>query len=62
MPDFIFHNPTKLIFGTNTILLISYEIKKSGISKILLLAGSSSIQKNGIYQLVVNSLENSGIR
>lgn len=62
MNNFIFHNPTKLIFGTNTIPLIGHEIKKSGISKVLLLAGGGSIKRNGVYQVVVDSLKSNGIQ
>ncbi|MGQ9818445.1 MAG: iron-containing alcohol dehydrogenase [Candidatus Kapaibacteriales bacterium] len=62
MNNFIFHNPTKLIFGKDTIPLIGYEIKKFGINKVLLLAGGGSIKRNGVYQLVVDSLKNNDIQ
>jgi hypothetical protein len=56
MDNFTFHNPTKIIFGKNTIGNIGEEIKKAGYSRILLLAGSGSIKANGVYSQVQNSL------
>ncbi|MCM8775296.1 MAG: iron-containing alcohol dehydrogenase [Candidatus Omnitrophica bacterium] len=61
MQNFEFHNPTKLIFGRNTIRRIGKEIREGGINKILLVAGGGSIKKNGIYQKVVKSLKRSKI-
>lgn len=62
MNDFIFHNPTKLIFGKNTIETIGNEISRAGFSKILLLYGGGSIKKNGVYQKVINSLRSNNIQ
>ncbi|MGA2298123.1 MAG: iron-containing alcohol dehydrogenase [FCB group bacterium] len=56
MENFIFHNPTKIIFGENTITSIGKEINKAGIKNILLLAGAGSIKRNGVYDQVVSSL------
>lgn len=61
MHNFIYHNPTKLIFGENTIEAIGLEIKKAGIEKVLFLYGSGSIKKNKVYELVINSLKSNGI-
>lgn len=62
MKNFIFHNPTKIIFGKNEISNIGKEITKNGIKKVLLVSGSGSIKKNGVYQQTVNSLKESGIK
>ncbi len=60
MQNFVFHNPTKIIFGRNNINKIGEETLFYG-SRILLVYGKESIKKNGIYQQVRNSLEKAGI-
>ena len=55
MLNFEFKNPTKIIFGKDQIENISKEIPKD--SKILMLYGSGSIKKNGIYEKVKNALK-----
>lgn len=62
MQNFTFNNPTKLIFGQGTIQKIGNEIRSSGIRRVLLLAGGGSIKTNGVYEQVVNSLQNNGIQ
>ena len=61
MRNFVFHNPTKIIFGKDTIGKIGPEIKEYGVSKVLLLYGKSSIFKNGVYDKTVDSLRKNGI-
>lgn len=61
MENFVFYNPTKIIFGKNTISTMGREIQKSGLKRILLLAGSGSIKKNGVYKEVIDSLNKFGI-
>lgn len=56
MLNFDFKNPTKIIFGKDTIAKLSEEIPAN--SKVLLLYGGGSILKNGIYEQVKNALEN----
>ncbi len=55
MNNFDFKNPTKIIFGKDSIAKLSEEIPKS--EKILMLYGGGSIMKNGIYSQVKNALE-----
>ncbi len=55
MQNFVFHNPTKVIFGQGTIPSIGRETAAYG-HKVLLVYGSGSIKKNGIYQQVLDSL------
>lgn len=55
MNNFDFKNPTKIIFGKDQIKRISTEIPKD--AKILLLYGSGSIKKNGIYDQVKAALK-----
>lgn len=61
MQNFIFHNPTKIIFGKGTINQIGISIKNHNINKVLLLAGAGSIKRNGVYEQVVQSLQENNI-
>lgn len=61
MNNFIFYNPTKIVFGTNTIPTIGSEIKSYGIKKVLLLYGGNSAKKNGVLDTVIHSLQKSNI-
>lgn len=56
MKNFVFHNPTKIIFGKDTISTIGEEINKAGLKKVMLLYGQGSIFKNGVYNQVAASL------
>ena len=56
MNNFEFKNPTKIIFGKNTIEKLENEIPKD--AKVLLLYGGGSIKKNGIYDQVKTALSN----
>lgn len=57
MLNFLYNNPTKLVFGKDTISSIGKHVKDSSISKVLLLYGKGSILKNGVYDTVINSLK-----
>jgi alcohol dehydrogenase YqhD (iron-dependent ADH family) len=59
MQNFVFHNPTKILFGKNTIPAIGPETVAFG-KKVLLVYGAGSIKKNGIYQQVIQSLHGAG--
>ncbi len=61
MRNFVFHNPTKIIFGKGTVGQIGDEIKKYGVEKVLLLYGRGSIKRNGVYDSITSSLERNGI-
>ncbi|KJJ83244.1 iron-containing alcohol dehydrogenase [Candidatus Omnitrophus magneticus] len=61
MPEFIFHNPTRIVFGKDTIKYIGAELKRDGRKKILLLAGGGSIKDNGVYEKVTKSLKDNNI-
>lgn len=54
MNNFDFKNPTKIIFGKDSIEKIESEIPKD--AKVLLLFGGGSIKKNGIYNQVKTAL------
>ncbi|MDN3492189.1 iron-containing alcohol dehydrogenase [Winogradskyella bathintestinalis] len=54
MNNFEFKNPTKIIFGKDTIEKLKEEIPTD--AKVLLLYGGGSIKKNGIYDQVKTAL------
>jgi alcohol dehydrogenase YqhD (iron-dependent ADH family) len=60
MQNFIFENPTKIIFGQGQIKRIGQETARYG-KKVLLVYGLGSIKKNGIYDQVISSLRDSQI-
>jgi NADP-dependent alcohol dehydrogenase len=54
MYNFEYKNPTKIIFGKNTIPKITREIPEN--ANILLTYGGGSIKKTGVYDQVINAL------
>ena len=62
MRNFVFHNPTKIVFGKGTVERIGSEIEDHGIEKVLFLYGRGSIKRNGVYETVVKSLEKNGVK
>lgn len=56
MLNFEFKNPTKIIFGKETISQLKNEIPSN--AKVLLLYGGGSIKSNGIYEEVKAALSN----
>lgn len=61
MLNFSFQNPTKLVFGKDTIGKLGDYVKESGLSKVLILYGKGSIFKNGVYDSATESLKANGI-
>ncbi|WP_066371597.1 iron-containing alcohol dehydrogenase [Neobacillus fumarioli] len=59
MENFIFHNPTKLIFGKDQLEHLREEVPKYG-KKVLLVYGGGSIKRSGLYQNVTGILEEIG--
>ena len=55
MNNFVFQNPTKLIFGKGEIKRLSKLIDKD--KKILMTYGGGSIKRNGVYNQVMTALE-----
>lgn len=55
MNNFVFQNPTKLIFGKGEIKRLSKLIDKD--KKILMTYGGGSIKRNGVYEQVIKALE-----
>jgi len=56
MENFIFHNPTKLIFGQGQIKHLAKEVSRYG-KRVLLVYGGGSIKRNGLYDEVLNQLQ-----
>ncbi|MCU4173833.1 iron-containing alcohol dehydrogenase [Carboxylicivirga sp. N1Y90] len=54
MNNFEYKNPTKIIFGKESIAKLSKEVPKD--AKVLLLYGGGSIKKNGVYEQVKKAL------
>ena len=61
MNDFTYHNPTKIEFGKGKENKIGLYIKEAGIKNILLVYGTGSIKKTGLYEKIINSLNENGI-
>jgi len=61
MQDFTIKVPTQIIFGKEKERQIGEVLEKDSIRKVLLVYGSSSIKKSGLYDRVIESLENSNI-
>lgn len=60
MENFEFSSPTKIIFGKGTEQRVGEEVKLYS-SRILLLYGSGSIKKTGLYDRIVASLKKSQV-
>jgi alcohol dehydrogenase len=60
MENFIFQNPTKIIFGSGTESQVGAETKAFA-SKVLLHYGGGSIKQSGLYDRVINSLKEAGV-
>ena len=54
--DFSYCNPTKLYFGENSLSNLSDELKKYG-DNVVLVYGTGSIKKNGIYDDIIKILK-----
>ena len=59
MQNFVFHNPTKILFGKGKVSSIGEETAVYG-KNVLLVYGSGSIKKNGLYDQVIQSLSSTG--
>ncbi len=62
MDAFMFHNPTRFVFGPDAELQAGEQIKRLGISKVLLVYGQGSVQRSGLLDRVKQSLKDAGIR
>ncbi len=60
MQNFVFHNPTKIIFGRNTVPAIGKETLQAG-KRALLVYGKKSFYETGLYSTVTSSLSDAGV-
>jgi alcohol dehydrogenase YqhD (iron-dependent ADH family) len=60
MQNFVFHNPTKIIFGRDTVSNIGLETAEFG-RRCLLVYGRSSVRETGLYNQVATSLAEAGV-
>ncbi|MDR1782347.1 MAG: iron-containing alcohol dehydrogenase [Bacilli bacterium] len=60
MNNFVYYNPTKIIFGKDTQKNVGDEVKKYG-KKVLLHYGGGSIKKSGLYDQVIKSLKDNDL-
>lgn len=56
MENFVFQNPTKIIFGTDSVEQVGKEIALHA-NKVLLHYGGQSIKKSGLYERVIKLLK-----
>lgn len=60
MHDFVFHNPTKIVFGKNAIATLGETCAAYG-RRVLLLFGGGSIKQNGVFQAVMDQLSDADL-
>jgi len=60
MRDFVYHNPTRIIFGAGTVDRIGAEAAACG-RKVLLVYGMSSSKRSGLLDQVARSLADAGV-
>lgn len=60
MQNFVFHNPTKILFGRNTVAAIGSESAVFG-KKALLVYGKQSIKQSGLHDRIMASLDEMGM-
>ena len=61
MNDFIFHSPTKFVFGRGYVDHVGTEMRQLGFQKVLVVYGQGSVVRTGTLARVLASLENAGI-
>jgi hypothetical protein len=57
MENFVFHNPTQIVFGENTEKEIGKHLANFAVKKVLLTYGSERIKKDGLFDTVIQSLK-----
>ena len=57
--NFEYHNPTKLYFGDESLQYLNTELKNYG-KNVMLVYGSGSIKKSGLYDEIVDILKENG--
>ena len=57
MNAFQFHLPTRILFGSDTIAQTGEAVKAAGGSRVLVLDGTGSVQRNGVLDKVLAALD-----
>ena len=60
IPNFIYHNPTKVYFGNGSLVHLREELPKYG-SRVLLVCGGESIQKSGLFDQISEEIAAAGL-
>ncbi len=60
MHNFVWHNPTKVLFGCDTLPKIGAETAAWG-KKVLLVSGQASLKRNGLHEQITHSLREAGL-
>ena len=61
MDNFIYHSPTKVLFGKGGEANAGEIIKGYGFQKVLLHYGGGSVKRTGLYDVVTKSLADAGV-
>ncbi|MDO4482798.1 MAG: iron-containing alcohol dehydrogenase [Bacillota bacterium] len=61
MQNFVFHSPTKIIFGKDTEKLAGSEVKNWGGTNVLIVYGGQSALKSGLIDRIKASVEDAGL-
>ena len=59
--EFIFHNPTKILFGKDQELQVGDELRAAGHARVLLVYGCGSVQRSGLLARVTGILNDKGV-
>lgn len=59
MNEYIYYNPTRLVFGKGQIRALKDELSRFG-NKVLVVYGGGSIKRNGLYDEVMSELDKMG--
>jgi alcohol dehydrogenase YqhD (iron-dependent ADH family) len=62
LDSFVFQNPVRILYGKDSIEKLGAVIKEGKITKVLLLFGSGSVKTNGVYDRVLKTLKDNGIK
>ena len=62
MLDFMYYTPTKVFFGKDKHKEVGKIIKEYGYTTIMLQYGKGSIKENGLYDQIMKSLNDNGIK
>lgn len=60
MQNFAYFNPTKLVFGKDTVEQL-HELIPADAERVLLVYGGGSIKRNGLYDRVISQVEKRGL-